>query len=197
MGVKEVAVISPNAEFIEKQTALFNQDQSDAEQAIRDLVQQWPENKSLSSTLAKVCLINTIYGTNVLAAFKMAKHIQGLKINSMLQSGNPELVPLIAKLEIVPGKVRNFYSFATKYCNWHQPDKFPIYDSIVETVLWDFNKHFGFENDFKKADFRHYPKFKALVDDFRRCFGLEMYTYKQIDMALWQYGKVIIPEGRI
>lgn len=47
---------------------------------------------------------------------------------------DPDLIEKIANVEI-GGKRRRNYSFATKYCNFHRPNVYPIYDSLVVGVL--------------------------------------------------------------
>lgn len=188
-GSTSLIDIKIEKEFIDKQLSLFSQTQAESDQAIMQLIQKFPENLNLSHILPKVCVINSIYGANILATYKMAKHIERLNIDKMLKSGDTGVVDMIAVLEVVPGKTRCFYSFATKYCNWHQQGKFPIFDSIVENFLWQANKLHKFSLVQKRAELRVYPKYKAFMDDFIRCFGLQSYNYKELDMALWQYGK--------
>ncbi len=35
----------------------------------------------------------------------------------------------------------NFYSFATKYCNWHNKASYAIYDSFVDKVLMAYKRN--------------------------------------------------------
>lgn len=46
----------------------------------------------------------------------------------------PDLIEKIANVDF-GGKRRRNYSFATKYCNFHRPDIYPIYDSLIVGVL--------------------------------------------------------------
>lgn len=179
----------PNKEFIKRYLSEFKREQDKSEQTITDLISHFSWNSDLSQVHAKVCVINSIYGTNIYATLKMAQRIQLLKIDHLLEAGDMTVVEKIANLEVNPGKVRCFYSFATKYCNWHQQDKFPIFDSIVEKILWQVNKIYKFSSTFKRTDLRDYPKYKAFFNDFISQFGLQKYSYKELDMALWQYGK--------
>jgi len=85
-----------------------------------------------------------------------------------LAAGMPGIVDRIAKLTI-RGKTRRHYSFATKYCSWHQPDKYPIYDSLVERLLWAYRKEHTFA-DFRRSD-------------------LQDYQIKELDKFLWYTSK--------
>lgn len=72
------------------------------------------------------------------------------------------------------------YSFANKYCSFHNSDTFPIYDSYVDSILWHYQnaEHFCI---FKRNELKDYPKFKRIIRSFQRYFGLERYTVKQLD----------------
>ena len=84
--------------------------------------------------------------------------------------------------------VKNFYSFATKYCSHHKPLDFPIYDSYVEKVLCHFRDQDGFAS-FRTPDLKDYARFKEVLIAFRSFYGLEEYNLKQIDKYIWQLGK--------
>ena len=65
----------------------------------------------------------------------MALHIRDLNIDKKLQACSSEVVHEIPRLEMKDGKVRNFYSFATKYCHFHSMDDYPMYDYHVSKLL--------------------------------------------------------------
>jgi hypothetical protein len=96
------------------------------------------------------------------------------------------------------GLFNNNYSFATKYCSHHQPDKFPIYDKFVAKVLEKLIKFHPdvFKNLKKqnggKINLRNYAVFKEVIDVVITHFGLNAtgrYTYKDFDRYIWQLGK--------
>jgi hypothetical protein len=126
--------------------------------------------------------LNSLYTTKILAFWEMAHHIHTLKIDATLAQSDPELVCYIARLT-AKGKTRRNYSFATKYCSWHRPDEYPIYDSRVERVLVQYRDQFRFAR-FSEVDLRDYPKFKAIVAAFRDHFSLQGLTFKQLDKFL-------------
>jgi hypothetical protein len=107
-----------------------------------------------------------------------------------------ELVEEIAKLKL-NGKVRHFYSFAAKYCNWHNQRAFPIYDKIVRKVLVKYKKKDKLLK-FKQSDLdelwkrgKFYSKFKEIIDQLIEKYDLrkEDLGYKEIDKFLWFYGR--------
>ncbi|AVM67098.1 hypothetical protein C3V37_04310 [Peptostreptococcaceae bacterium oral taxon 929] len=151
----------------------------------------YQNNKDINDILIKAAALNDFYSTNIFSIFPVAKHILNLNIDERLKNKDTILVNDIAKVEI-NGKVKNFYSFATKYCSHHYPLDYPIYDSYVEKVLILLNKRDAFSK-FKKEDLKDYTKFKRVVIDFRAFYNLNQFTLKDIDRYIWQLGKEYFP----
>lgn len=84
----------------------------------------YPNNKDINDILIKAAALNDFYSTNIFSIFPVAKHILNLNIDERLKNKDISLVNDIAKVEI-NGKVKNFYSFATKYCSHHYPLDYP------------------------------------------------------------------------
>ena len=151
----------------------------------------YPNNNDIAEILVKCSSLNDFYSTNIFSIFPVAKHILDLNIDERLRSGDAELVNDIAKISI-GGKERTFYSFATKYCSHHFPNDFPIYDSFVEKVLLHFKKADGFV-EFSKDDLKTYKKFKEILFLFKKHYGIDEYSLKDIDRYLWLLGKDYFP----
>lgn len=148
----------------------------------------YPRNVDLDDVLVKVATLNDFYSTNIYNIFAVAKHIYGLsRVDERLKSGDESLVNEIANV-IVNGKARNFYSFATKFCSHHNDKDYAIFDSYVEQMLWHFQKRDKF-GDFAREDLRDYAKFKKALNDLKAFYGLQC-DLKQLDMYLWQAGKM-------
>jgi len=126
----------------------------------------------------------------------MARHIQGLDIDSRLKQGDPLLVNEISSGHGIISKKNNkeinFYSFATKYCNWHNRDKYALYDSFVNKVLIAYKRRDNF-SAFIETDLRNFTKFQEVVRDFQQFYNLTDHDLKQIDKFLWIYGKEKFP----
>lgn len=149
--------------------------------AMFKICQQYPNNKNLEEVLIKCAVIDNYSSTNVFDLYKMADHIVVDKIDKRLKDGDYFLVDEIAKVEI-GGKERNFYSFASKYCHYHNPKKFAIYDSYVAKVLCIFlNK--------KENELREYNAFIKALNDFRQRYSLMKYEYDDLDKYLWRLGR--------
>ena len=152
----------------------------------------YSKNTDINDILIKASSLNDFYSTNIFSIFPVAKHILELNIDERLKKGDETLVNDIATITI-NGKEKHFYSFATKYCSHHFPTVFPIYDSFVEKVLLYFNKKDKFYK-FKKEDLKNYKKFKEILIEFKRFYGIDEYNLKDIDRYLWQLGKEYFPK---
>jgi len=155
-----------------------------------------PINSSLDDILIKIATLNTFYSTNIKSVFIVAKHILCLNIDERLSDGDETLVDEIANVTLSNGKVRNEFSFATKYCSHHKnkDNAYPIYDSYVEKLLCHFRdaEKPGF-SDFHKEELRKFSVFKRVICELRKFYSLEMFSFKEIDKYLWQLGKEKFP----
>lgn len=155
-------------------------------------IEVFKNNEDLSEILIKCSTLNDFYSTNIFKIYDVAKHIESLHIDEMLCKGDESLVGKIANIELKNnvGETKHyyFYSFASKYCSHHKPLDYPIYDSYVEKILKYFrkiNKEFVFSNE----DLKDYAKFKNILLNFQRLYGIEKYNLKDLDRYLWQLGK--------
>lgn len=152
-----------------------------------------PKNTDIKDILLKASTLNDFYSTNIFSIYPVAKHIQDKGIDSKLKEGDISAVSGI-QFVTIGDKTWNFYSFASKYCSHHNPEEYPIYDSYVDKVLWYFkcldkeNNKPSFSN-FKRKDLKDYAKFKGIIIEFQKFYGLNEYSLKQIDQYLWQLGK--------
>lgn len=153
-----------------------------------------PNNKEITDILLKVATLNDFYSTNIFSVYPVAKHILSLDIDERLKAGDISLVTDIQKVKFEKDVLRNFYSFATKYCSHHNPTQYPIYDRYVEKILCYF-KDVDHRLQFKTSDLKIYPKFKETLLSFRDIYSLEQYNLKEIDRYLWLLGKESFPKN--
>ena len=179
----------PSAELAQEYIDKFdsNKELVMVEEVLSELFGKYPNNKELRDILIKVSTLNSLYSTQIYATIEMAKHIQELKIDVRLQQGSPEIVNKIADITIKE-RTRHNYSFASKYCHWHQPDFYPVYDSYVDQLLWAYHNQLGFM-DFQQAQLRQYPRYKEIIEEFRKNYGLSQFNFRELDKFLWGYGK--------
>jgi hypothetical protein len=177
----------PSPERVKDACGKFDQKYKIIEDALKELFGQYPSNANLSHVLLKVVALNRLYSAGVLAVEALADHIHGLRgdIDSALDAGSPEIVDKIAKVTL-QRKQFNFFSFATKYCNWHNHEAYPIYDSRVERYLWSLQLHNHFSGFQHRSDIRkNYETFLKIMVDFRTYYKLELFNFKDIDKFLW------------
>ncbi len=113
----------------------------------------------------------------------MSKNIYNSKIDDELRKGSYDVIEKIATV-----KERRFYSFATKYCSFHFSDKYPIYDSYVDKILRHYRNQDKFFK-FKNKDLKKYRSFVEIIEQFKKFYELEDFSFKDIDKFLWQFGR--------
>ncbi len=164
------------------------------ESSLRKLfTKTYPLNDDLDDVLIKVCSLNDFYSTNILSPFTVAKHIVKSGIDDSIAKDDLTIVNKIAKVEMKEGKIKNFYSFATKYCSHHKPTVYPIYDSYVDQMLVYCKNKDNFDN-FSREDLKIYVRYRRILENFRKYYKLETFDLKQIDKYLWQAGKKYFPK---
>ena len=144
-------------------------------------------NDNIEDILIKCSSLNDFYSTNIFDIHTVAQHILSLKIDERLKNGDLSLVDEISQVE-VNGKLHTFYSFATKYCSHHNPERYAIYDSYVEKVLLSMNSRDHFMK-FKQEELKVYETYMRVIKAFQQRYGLMQYNIKRLDQYLWQLGK--------
>lgn len=165
-----------------------------ADEALLELFSQYPGNDNRAHVLLKVVALNRLYSAGILAVYDVANHIHqhSQEIDKGLSIGNPEVVDMIHKITIsTTGKERKFWSFATKYCSWHNQNEYPMWDKRVCSYLCSLGvKEFAHPDAWTR-----YADFKELISSFRTRYRLESFTFKQIDMFMWKYGVPAVPQN--
>ncbi len=190
----------PTRELIEKYRKEFENKNNADEEAIKELFKIFPDNKDYKGVLLKSIVINSLYYTQIRAITNVAKHIVELNIDARLRQGDPEVVEQIASLTFkvkgrTKGKMRRNYSFATKYCSFHQPDLYPIYDSIVDKILKAYQRQDTFSSQ-PLGDLKDYHRFKEVLEKFVTYYeGLGMPSWRELDYFLHDYGREKFPIG--
>lgn len=99
----------------------------------------------------------------------------------------------------------SMYSFASKYCAWHQPTLYPIVDSYTKGVLYhivndnkeneDFQRYIEYPKIIRSKKLSHsmlnnYQIYYAVYNGLRRYLqknGITL-SLKDLDIFLWSYG---------
>lgn len=202
MRVSRDVLRSPTPDDVVEISRKFGREYGPMEWILQELFDKFPENARFAEVIVKTKVLNTLYNTQIRAVNVVAQHICEHAIDSQLRAGRPEVVQLVATVQLTK-KIRCNLSFASKYCSWHNPSAYPIFDKNVNACLWyyknlkdrfsvtltDRSIHF-------KKDEKDYPKFVAIVDAFRDAYGLSSFTYKEIDKLLWYLGDRLLKTGR-
>ena len=152
-------------------------------------------NNRFETVLLKVSTLNDFFSTNIYDTFSVAHHIFSIPdLDRRLAKGDVSVVDDIRYVTHTGSdgfsKKIDHYSFASKFCNWHNGDAFPVYDSYVAAVLNALRVNNDGLFKFKKAnDLKCYNVFKAALDTVRNAFGLQSLDYTQLDRYLWKLGK--------
>lgn len=119
----------PTAELVTAAGIEFDKDPSTqlGEEALKLLFTQFPRNTDISEVLLKALTLNKLYSARVrdIDVDPLARHIASLRIDPLLVEGSPSAVDVISKCD----GLRQYFSFASKYCSWHNASAYPIYDS--------------------------------------------------------------------
>ncbi len=185
----------PSVEYVKEIISEYPEKHYEFEDEFFDkwLMNLYPKNDNLNAVFLKVTLPNTLYSTNIKSAkirLEIAEFIHSCKdFDKRLEKGNLELVNEIAEKSQELSKKR-FYSFASKYCSLHNRDKFPIYGSLVDEKLKEFNNKFNFYNSKISTNFlKDYANLVSVIDTFQKFFKFEEFNYRTIDRFLWTLGK--------
>lgn len=149
----------------------------------------FPKNNDLKEVLTKAYMLDSLYLTRSQTKYldKFAENIIQMEdFEQRLNDGDRKLVNEIAYVEINEQDHKTIYSFTTKYCSFHYPEKYPIYDSNVRRTLMYFkNKICKFKGD----DLKDYSKFYDVLLKFKERFGLKEFNWIEIDRYLFLKGR--------
>ena len=175
--------------------AQFNKENEQVEWLLTELFTKYPNNTNFNEVFLKTTVLNLLYTTNILAVNTVAQHIVGLSsLDTLLADGSPEAVRLIANVSI-NGKKFCFYSFATKYCSWHNQSGYPIFDRNVCACLRFYQKQDQFVKKFALDDLWYYRVFSDVLTKFRMRYGLEELNFKELDKFLYQHGAELLSQS--
>jgi hypothetical protein len=207
----EIKPIVPNASSVRDACKRFDEENAVVERALAEVFRQYPTNGDEAHVLLKVVALNRLYSANILAVHDVARHIyeHAQEVDGALKGDppSPEAVDQIVELTI-RATGRRFWAFATKYCSWHRPESYPIWDSFVARYLRSLKgSHFtrpdnwtdypqfadygggAADGRWRPDNWTHYREFAVLMNRFRDSYNLRSFTFKEIDKFLWLSGE--------
>ena len=125
---------------IDKEIAAFDAEPETAfaESTIRELISTYPDNQDVRHILVKAITINALYHARVLDMDlqPLSIHLKTIdELDTRLRQGTPDVVDAIWKSQ---GTRRKYFSFATKFCSWHNQEAYEIYDLNVWEALFAY-----------------------------------------------------------
>jgi len=194
--MQELTLPEPTADEVRKAIDKFDAENEPVEWTLHQIFSRYPENKEFLHTSIKTRVLNTLYSTQIRAVNLVASHIAGLiDLDSQLAAGSPLAVDSVANLEI-KGRKFCFFSFASKYCSFHRPEMYPIYDSRADACLWHYKKRYPFA-EYHRQGFVDYRDFVRVVSAFREHYGLCEFDFKQLDKYLYVQGSLLFSEETV
>lgn len=150
--------------------------------------------------MTRVTLLNQFYSTAISDIRGVVNHILEVpNVEDRLVAGDISVVDEIAKVSH-RGKVWHHNSFASKFANFHNPDAFPIMDSLVLDLFCRlrrkgfFQINTKFSHDGLRKD---YAKYVEVYREFITLSGMDKLThngqplnYKAVDNYLWASRKI-------
>lgn len=141
---------------------------------------EFKKTNDINKIALKVCLVDTTNSTNLnrykskLSVCDIAKHIQNIKdFDTRVENGDLTLVKEIANT----GKI-NLFSFATKYCCYHNTlaynhDNYFIYDSLIKDYFPMYNHNITSNqlDNFRKQ--MRYEEYHQCLDNFLDSHGIK------------------------
>lgn len=159
------------------------------------------ENSSITVMQTAVLLLDGIYHTRLQSPIRFANAIYDrVKKENLLEEirnakRDDEIIKCVDAIATADIGYNYAYSFATKFCNRINKKQFPIFDSYVAGLLWNYQniepykEHLG--EHFNQASMGKYRSFLEKYRKFAKAFSLEAFDYKEIDIFMWTYGKVL------
>ena len=142
--------------------------------------------------LTKILFVNYRDSTQIKNRdiIKLKEHIESVlseKDYSIICKGilNDEYYAIVNRIAFGHGihnkgtKVFNLTSFASKFCGNHN-QKAPFWDNLVSDMI----KYFGY-----KHQYRNYKEYVMAFEKLQKENGLEMYSLREIEMAMWSVAK--------
>lgn len=191
MTAKMLELPVPTPSLVRSHVEQFDQAEAVTERVLRKVFSLFPTNDSIDDMFLKVVVLNDLYRTGILAKYRVAEHILRASVDPLISTGDVDAVERITPVRIGT-KIRRNYSFATKYCAWHNSNEYPIYDTFVDQMLWLYKKWDNF-TDFQHQELLIYREFKRVMLAFREFYNLSEFSLKDLDKFLWRAGQKHFP----
>lgn len=162
---------------------------------LRDLFSQKPNNYDYITVAHKILLIDYTNSTRlkqrkaIVTIYDLARKIVTIQdLDYRIQQGDPSVVDEIATISSV-----NFFSFASKFCFYHNKEKYSIFDGVVtETIPQYLDVTQQYIKDCKNfVDNKSYKDFRDIIDKLIIAYDLGSVPNirEKLDHFLWYANK--------
>lgn len=170
---------------------------------LNDLIKEHPKNDDYTAVLHKVILIDFTNSTQLgqhkkkFTVYTLARDIMSISnLDERIEKGDPSVVDEIAGLTPI-----NLFSFASKFCFYHNKKDYSIFDRVVTDTLpqyLDVTKSYIREckNDKKNKDKtnekkKSYKDYRDVIDKLIKAYNLESEPdiRQKLDHFLWYPNK--------
>lgn len=165
---------------------------------IRDILNAYPLNDDINVIAMKIAVIDVTNSThlaqykNQISLYDMAKVIYEIpNFDERIAIGDPELVNIIARNK----KAINMFSFASKYCTYHnveiyQRDDYSIFDAIVKKSLPNYLKGItSYKLDVWRQNY-NYQAFNDCIGKLLDDYNIRIpFRRRKFDHFLWYANK--------
>lgn len=197
----------PDYNFIKEWSKDFYKDEANRikDIVLKEYIENHMGNTDIDNVLMKVTLINSFYNTFIQndELVSVAQHIvrlnellenAGKSLDEKIKDGDSDTVNFIAYYSKTKKLPHNIYSFASKYCSFHNQKKFPIVDSYSKGMIYFINKSDTYCSEYKNTsmnslnDYEVFCKlYKAFQETYARDNDNNTLSFKEIDQYLWLY----------
>ena len=141
----------------------------------------------VEACLLKTVAVNALYGTQVFAVVRMARHVEQVLASTDITTADEGLVEDIAALPVASRQktVRRHHSFAAKFCHFFvDTERFPIMDRYASDTL---KYHLG---ETQYVEDEEHP-YHAYITNLRRLAEITHHkgSSRDLDHYLWITGQ--------
>ena len=196
----------PTPELVKEYVDKFDNDNNRSDyfkdSAIIKLFEKFPNNTELDEVLAKVTLLNAFYSTQILDMdlLNVSRDIVALNIDSSIRGDNID-IDVVNRIAYDDRRLyqRKLYSFASKYCSFHNPERFPIADSYSKGMLYYMNNcedtrfHF-FTQGFTQNDLNNYYNYCKDFQPYMQEQDMVQFCLQCTESALCYQRKAVLSD---
>ena len=163
---------------------------------LHTLFKTYKDNVDIDWVIVKATTLNSLYTARVskddLHAIA-AKIVDCKDFDEKLKTGSPDVFYLIADKS--GEQKRNAHVFASKYCHFSNPKKYPLYDGRSrKSLAYIYKKEFP-DKKFDPNSLFEYIYYRDRLNELLKQWGMDGEDrYKKIDEFLWTYADEVPKE---